>query len=39
LRVDDIHSQRMVIRVRGKGGKERLTILSPRLLDVLRAYW
>jgi integrase len=39
LRVDDINSQRMVIHVRGKGGQERLTILSPRLLDVLRAYW
>jgi integrase/recombinase XerD len=40
LRVEDIDSQRMVIRVRsGKGGRERLTLLSPRLLTVLRAYW
>jgi integrase/recombinase XerD len=40
LRVEDIHSRRMVIHVRaGKGGKERLTVLSPRLLEVLRAYW
>jgi len=40
LRVEDIDSQRMVIRVRaGKGGRERLTVLSPRLLPVLRAYW
>jgi len=40
LRVEDIDSQRMVIRIRtGKGGRERLTILSPRLLVVLRAYW
>ena len=40
LRVQDIVSQRMVLRVRsGKGGKERLTVLSPRLLEVLRAYW
>jgi site-specific recombinase XerD len=40
LRIDDIDSQRMLLRVRdGKGGKERLTLLSPRLLDVLRHYW
>jgi len=30
----------MVIHVRaGKGGQGRLTVLSPRLLAVLRAYW
>ena len=40
LRVEDIDSPRMVIRVRaGKGGRERLTVLSPRLLEVLRTYW
>lgn len=40
LRVDDIDSRRMVIRVvQGKGAKERYTILSPRLLTVLRVYW
>jgi integrase/recombinase XerD len=40
LRVEDIDSQRMVLRVRrGKGCKERYTLLSPRLLGVLRAYW
>jgi integrase/recombinase XerD len=39
LRVEDIDSQRMVIRVRGKGSRERLSLLSPRLLEVLRAYW
>jgi len=40
LRVDDIHSERMQIHVRqGKGGKDRYTLLSPRLLEQLRAYW
>lgn len=40
LRVDDIDSRRMVIRVRqGKGCRERYTLLSPRLLKMLRCYW
>ncbi len=39
LRVEDIDSRRLVIRVRGKGNRERLTVLSPRLLEVLRTYW
>ena len=39
LRVADIDSQRMVLRVRGKGDKERYTLLPPRLLQVLRFYW
>jgi integrase/recombinase XerD len=39
LRVADIDSQRMVLRVRGKGDKERYTLLPPRLLHVLRVYW
>jgi integrase/recombinase XerD len=40
LRVEDIDSQRMVIRVRyAKGSKERYTLLSPRLLAILREYW
>jgi integrase/recombinase XerD len=40
LQVTDIDSRRMVLHVRaGKGAKERLTILSPRQLEVLRGYW
>jgi integrase/recombinase XerD len=40
LRVEDIHSERMQIHVRqGKGAKDRYTLLSPRLLGQLRAYW
>jgi len=40
LRVADLDSARMVIEVRqGKGRKDRLVPLSPRLLEVLRAYW
>lgn len=40
LKPEDIHSERMLIRVnQGKGRKDRYTLLSPRLLDELRAYW
>lgn len=40
LRVRDIDSDRRMIRVEnGKGGQDRYTILSDRLLDQLREYW
>ncbi len=40
LKVADIDSQRMMLRVdQGKGRKDRYVMLSPRLLDELRAYW
>ena len=39
LRPEDSDSKRMVIRVRGKGDKERCTLLSQRLLSGLRDYW
>jgi integrase/recombinase XerD len=40
LKVTDIHSDRMMIRVeQGKGRKYRYTLLSKRLLEELRNYW
>jgi len=40
LKVTDIHSDRMMIRVeQGKGKKDRYTLLSKRLLAELRSYW
>jgi len=40
LTVRDIDSKRMLIRVeQGKGRKDRHAMLSPRLLEVLRAWW
>jgi integrase/recombinase XerD len=42
LQLTDIESapDRMCLKVRqGKGGQDRYTLLSPRLLDTLRLYW
>jgi integrase/recombinase XerD len=40
LKPTDIDSKRMVIRVeQGKGQKDRYTMLSPQLLQTLRAFW
>jgi site-specific recombinase XerD len=40
LRVADIDSRRMVLRIeQGKGGRDRVVPLSPRLLALLREYW
>ena len=40
LRLTDIDSKRMLIRIHdAKGNKERITILSPILLETLRKYY
>jgi integrase len=40
LKVGDIDSERMLLRVeRGKGRKDRHAMLSPQLLELLRAWW
>jgi site-specific recombinase XerD len=40
LQLTDIDADRMSLRVEaGKGGKDRYTLLSPRLLEELRQYW
>jgi site-specific recombinase XerD len=40
LKVSDIDSERMILRVdQGKGKKDRNVMLSPALLETLRDYW
>ena len=39
LRIEDIDSKRMLIKINGKGGKERYTLLSERFLKELRDYY
>ena len=40
LHIEDLDSQRMVIRIRqGKGKKDRYARLTPGLLVLLRKYW
>ena len=40
MKIADIDSQRMVIHVHaGKNSRDRELPLTPKLLDVLRAYW
>lgn len=39
LRVRDIDSKRMQVRILGKGDKYRLTLLSKHCLGTLRTYW
>lgn len=40
LKVTDIDSARMTVRVdQGKGRKDRYSLLSSRLLEILRQYW
>jgi len=40
LKVTDIDSERMIVRVvQGKGQRDRYAMLSPSLLQLLRAWW
>ena len=40
LKIPDIDSERMIVRVvQGKGRRDRYAMLSPSLLELLRAWW
>lgn len=39
LKPGDIDSKRMMIKVRGKGNKDRYTLLGEKALDILRIYF
>jgi integrase/recombinase XerD len=39
LRSTDIDGKRMMVKVRGKGNKERYTLLGKKALEILRIYW
>lgn len=40
LKVSDVDSERMLLRIeQGKGRKDRLAMLSPQLLELLRDWW
>jgi site-specific recombinase XerD len=40
LKIADIDSERMIVRVeQGKGQRDRYAMLSPSLLELLRAWW
>ena len=39
LKLLDLDSKRMMIKVRGKGNKDRYTLLGEKALEILRIYW
>jgi len=39
LRIPDVDSERMLLRIRGKGNKDRFVPLPQRTLEQLRALW